>query len=167
MKRIKVIDLCEFAAIAAIYVILTVFLAPISYGDIQFRVSEVLMLLVLYKKRYAIPLILGCLIANCFSSLGIYDVLFGTLATVIAILLEFTTKNKFIAGIYPVLANALIVGAELYFILDLPFFLSALTVGLGELVVIYVVGIPLFHILEKNQFFKDYFMEVKENDIEE
>ena len=73
------------ALIAAIYVILTVAIAPFSYGTIQFRISESLSQLVVFSKKYWFPITLGVAIANIFSPLGIVDVFFGTLGTGLAL----------------------------------------------------------------------------------
>ena len=85
MQKISVKLIAESAIIAALYVVTTWLLAPISYGAIQFRISEVLMLLVVLNPKFSFALILGCFISNTTSSLGWYDMVFGTLATVIAI----------------------------------------------------------------------------------
>ena len=69
------------ALIAAIYVVLTLAIAPFSYGAIQFRISESLSQLVVFSKKYWFPITLGVAIANIFSPLGIVDVFFGTLGT--------------------------------------------------------------------------------------
>ena len=73
------------ALIAAIYVVLTVAIAPFSYGAIQFRISESLSQLVVFSKKYWFPITLGVAIANIFSPLGIVDVFFGTLGTGLAL----------------------------------------------------------------------------------
>ena len=73
------------ALIAAIYVVLTVAIAPFSYGTIQFRISESLSQLVVFSKKYWFPITLGVAIANIFSPLGIVDVFFGTLGTGLAL----------------------------------------------------------------------------------
>ena len=73
------------ALLAAIYVVLTVAIAPFSYGSIQFRISESLSQLVVFSKKYWFPITLGVAIANIFSPLGIVDVFFGTLGTGLAL----------------------------------------------------------------------------------
>lgn len=151
MNKLKIKDLVQIAIVAALYVALTWALAPISYGSIQFRISEILMLLVLFKPSYAIGLILGCLISNTTSSLGWYDMVFGTLATIIALIPMLKIKNIYVSAIFPVVSNAIIVAIELYFALGIePIWLSMLTVGLGEAVVIYLLGIPFIMYLNKN-----------------
>ena len=151
MSKIKIKDLVQIAIVAALYVALTWALAPISYGSIQFRISEILMLLVLFKPSYAIGLILGCFISNTTSSLGWYDMVFGTLATALALIPMLKIKNIYITAIFPVISNAIIVAIELYFALGIePIWLSMITVGLGEAVVLYLLGIPFIMYLNKN-----------------
>ena len=111
-------------------------------------------LLCFFRKDYAISMILGCLIANAFSPLGIIDVGFGTLATALAVVGVMFSKKLPIAGIFPVLSNAIIVGLELSLTFESPFWLNILTVGVGELVVI-VIGVVIFMRLRKNQSFMD------------
>lgn len=131
------------AIVAAIYAALTMFL-PFSYLGLQFRIAEILVLLVFIDKRYIYGLTLGCLIANLGSPLGPVDVVFGTLATLIALLMISKTKNLLVATLWPALVNGLIIGLLLYYLLDLPFFLSAAQVFLGEFVVVTLIGYFLF-----------------------
>lgn len=139
------------AIIAALYAALTIALAPISYGGIQFRFAELLVLLALYNPRYGFGLVLGCFVANCFSDFGVIDMVFGTMATLIAILPMLKVKNKYIASLFPVLSNAIIVGLELYFMIGLPFWIGALQVALGEFVCVSIIGIAVFNAIEKNE----------------
>jgi uncharacterized membrane protein len=141
------------ALIAAIYVNLTLITSSFSYLNIQFRVAEILILLVFFRKDYIIGLTFGCFIANLFSPLGIYDALFGTLATLLSVILIAYSKRLFVATLYPVIINGLVVGAELYFLFDLPFWTSALTVVLGEFVVVSIFGYVIFTRLKDNDYF--------------
>ncbi|MBO1264219.1 QueT transporter family protein [Proteiniclasticum sp. SCR006] len=119
-------------------------LLPFSYLGVQFRIAEILVLLVFIDKRYIYGLTLGCLIANLGSPLGPVDVIFGTLATLIALLLISKTKNLFVATLWPAVVNGIIIGLLLYYLLDLPFFLSAAQVFFGEFVVVTLIGYFLF-----------------------
>ncbi len=141
------------ALIAAIYVDLTLVTASFAYREIQFRIAEVLILLVFFRKDYLIGLSIGCFIANLFGPLGLIDAVFGTLATVASGLLIAFSKNMFIATLYPVVANGLVVGAELHFLEGLPFWLSAGTVALGEFAVVSVLGFLVFKKLRNNTMF--------------
>lgn len=145
-------NLVRLALVAAAYAVMTVLIQPLSYGPIQFRFSEALVLLAFYRKDYSIALILGCFIANLFSPFGLYDIIFGTLATAAAVVPMYYMKNIYIASLLPVVANGLIVGFELYLCGEL-FWFSAGTVALGELVCVCVLGILLFKVIfEKNRF---------------
>ena len=84
-----------------------------------------------------------------------YDMIFGTLATLVsALMVAYLSPRLLVAVIYPVIVNAFVVGAELYFVLSEPFWFSCLTVGLGELVVMVVSYLIILAIMRRN-FFKD------------
>ncbi len=153
MKNISIKDIVVLSMVAAIYVILTVGLSPLSYGDVQFRISEALMLLIVYKRRYAISLILGCFVSNLFSPVGFVDILFGTLATVVASIPMLFIKKLELSSLFPSIANGIIVGLELAIVYDLPIAFTMFTVFIGEFVVVSLIGIPLFRFLEKNEGF--------------
>ena len=154
MNKISVKFIAESAIIAALYVVTTWLLAPISYGAIQFRISEVLMLLVVLNPKFSFALILGCFISNTTSSLGWYDMVFGTLATVIAIIPMCFIRKMPIAAIFPVLSNAFIVSLELGIAFNLwneAYWYNVFTIALGEAVVLYLLGIPLTSAISKNE----------------
>lgn len=152
--NIKIKRMVKIAVVAAIYVALTLFFHPISFGSIQLRISEVLVLLVFYNKRYALSVVVGCLIANAFSTLGL-DVIFGTFASLIAcLLMMLIPNNRFLASLIPPIINGIIVGLEIHIMTDANFFLCALTIFLGEFIVVVVIGNILCSIFEKNETFK-------------
>ena len=138
--------------LAAIYATLTVVLEPISYGIIQFRLAEVLLVLVLLHRPSWIGLTLGCFIANTFSPLGLVDMVFGTLATAITCggMLLLATRPA-LALLLPAVVNALVIGLLLYFVFDLPLLLAMASVGAGEWVVTYLPGLLLYYKLKDNQ----------------
>lgn len=146
-KKIAVVGL-----IAALYAVVTLALGFISYGQIQFRISEILMFLPLFGKEYIIALTLGCFLANVVGPFGVPDIIFGTLATLISAILVYYTprlmkNNKFtlfVASLWPTIINALIIGWELYKFFGVPFMLGVVQVGFGEFVVITIVGLPVF-----------------------
>lgn len=146
-------NLVRLALVAGLYVAMTLAIPGLSYGPIQFRFSELLVLLCFYRKDYCVSLTLGCLIANLFSPFGLYDIIFGTLATAVAVFPMYHVKNIWVASLLPVVSNGLIVGLELYLCGE-PFWFSAATVALGELVVITVLGCLLFKLaLERSSRF--------------
>ncbi len=145
-------NLTVSAIIAALYAAITLLFAPISYGPVQFRVSEALTLLpVLFPQ--AIPgLTLGCLIANLLGSATPWDVIFGTLATLLAaILTRSFRKNIWLAAAAPVVCNAIIVGLVLHFTLAEVLLLPTIfSVGLGEAVVVYALGVSMIMALRRS-----------------
>ncbi len=140
--------------VAAIYFLLTFFTSEFSFGAIQVRLAECLVLLCFFRRDYAIGVTLGCVLANLLSPLGPFDVLFGGLATLISCLLISILRNLFFASIIPSFINAFVVGAELYYLLESPFWYSVLTVFIGEFIAISIVGYIIFMIIGK----KDYFL---------
>ncbi len=139
----QVLFLVKSAIVGAMYAAMTLLL-PFSYLGFQFRLAELLVLLVFIDKRYIYGLTLGCLVANLGSPLGPVDMIFGTLATFIALVLISKTKNLFIATLWPAIINGVIIGQVLYQILGLPFFLSMAQVFFGEFVVVTLIGYFLF-----------------------
>ncbi len=149
----KMIRTLVFTAIlAAVYAVATIVLAPISYGMVQFRLSEILVLLAFIDRKTIPGLVLGCVLANLYSQLGMMDVVFGTLATYISVMLMSHTKNIWIASIWPALVNGVVIGILLKVVADFPLFLSMASVAAGEFVVVTVIGVPLVKtILLKNE----------------
>lgn len=150
--------ICVTGLTAAVYAALTLSLPMLSYGQIQCRFSEVLNLLVFINPIFAPGIVLGCFIANLFSDLP-FDWLFGTLATLGSVLfIAKFSKNLFIASLWPVLFNAVIIGAELCIAFGIPFNLFGAgvvfaEVMIGEFVAVVVIGYPLFTYLMKNRRF--------------
>lgn len=151
--------LCRMAITAAIYVALTLAIAPISYGAIQFRLAEVLTLLCFYRKDSCYALILGCAIANLFSPLGPIDLIFGVLSTIFSVVCIRYCKKLWIASLFPTI-SMIFIATELT-LLGEPFWFSLLTTAIGEFGVVTVVGVPLFRLLEKNRFFKENILGTK------
>jgi uncharacterized membrane protein len=139
------------AMIAALYGGLTILLAPISYGMIQVRVAEMLMVLPFFTTAAVPGLFVGCLVANIYGGFGLPDIVFGSLATLAAAYLVTKIKNRYLVPLPPVVINALVVGLILHFVLGLPFLLAAAWVGLGQLLACYGLGLPLLIILEKQR----------------
>ena len=148
-NRVNTKFLVSTALIAAVYVVMTLAIAPLSFSMIQVRVSEVLMLMAFIDKKYAPGLVLGCFIANCFSPFGLMDIAFGTTCTAAALWgITRHSKTLFGASLWAVFCNAFI-GIELY-LFGSPLLLSMVTVAIGEFLSVSVVGYALFHQLMKN-----------------
>ncbi|HPJ23155.1 MAG TPA: QueT transporter family protein [Clostridia bacterium] len=147
MKKINPAFIARASVIAALYAALTLALAPISYGLVQFRISEALTVLA-YFTPAAIPgLFLGCLISNIIGPYGILDIIFGSMATLLAAILTYKIRNKFLAPLPPVLTNAFIVGPLVAYFVNVPFYMGMLYVGIGQLAVCYGLGLPLIYAL--------------------
>ncbi|MDY6826400.1 MAG: QueT transporter family protein [Bacillota bacterium] len=139
------------AMIAAIYALLTVIFAPISYGMIQVRISEMLMVLPFFTGAAVPGLFVGCLIANIYGGYGIIDIVFGSIATLLSAYLVTKIKQRWFVPLPPVIINALIVGAVLHWVLKLPFYLTVAWVGVGQVIACYGLGLPLLMVLEKRE----------------
>lgn len=145
--KFNVQDLTRLALVAAMYAVLTVAIKPIGYGDIQCRISEVLVLLCFYRKDYAPALIVGCFIANLFSDLGVIDWIVGPIATAIAVIPMYYMKNIYLAALLPIVSNGIIVGIELTVVLGKPVWLNMLSVALGELAAVGILGVVIFKLI--------------------
>jgi len=149
------------ALIAALYAVMTIALAPISYGQIQVRVAEALTVLPFFSSYSILGLFVGCIIANMVGGNGIFDIVFGSLATLIsAVITYYIGKSnlkykRYLAPLPPVVINAVIIGIELNVVFKLPLVASMLWVGLGEMVACYVLGLPLLLYIDKNEKIKE------------
>ena len=131
------------AIIAALYAAITLLLAPISYGEVQIRISESLTLLPILLPEAVPALAIGCLLANILGGSTIFDIIFGTLATLLAALCtRALRKNVLAASAMPVFFNGLIVGAVVHYCYApvLPLALCMLSVAAGEAVACCVLG---------------------------
>lgn len=140
------------AAIAAIYTVLTVTFAPISFGPVQFRVSEALTILPFFTPAAVPGVFLGCLISNMLCGVAALDVVFGSLATLIGAIGSYMLrKHKFLVCIPPILANTLIIPWVLRYAYGsedlIPFMM--LTVGIGEVLAVGGLGNLLLLTLER------------------
>lgn len=134
------------AMIAALYAVLTLVLAPLSYGNIQCRISEAMTLLPIVLPQSIPGLFVGCLIANIYTG-NIMDIIFGSLATLLAAVGTYALRKKPIwAAMCPVFANAIIVGLVLSFSYGLPLALTMLEVGIGEAIAV-ALGFAIWAVL--------------------
>ena len=156
MKNLSVRRLVRCAVIAAVYVVVCLVLAPFSYGAVQVRVAEALCLLPVFGAEYIVGVTLGCFLANLLGS-TVVDVVFGTLATLLACLVTYKLRDIRVKGLAipaslpPVVFNMIIVGA-----FEITFFFSdgaptamlavfnAVTVGIGELISCTILALARF-----------------------
>ncbi len=170
--RSKISDISLAAVLAALYFVLTAYIfQPFSFLPVQFRVAEALMLLPALTPAAIPGLFLGCFLANLLNpgNLGPVDIILGSLATLLAAVLtrrlamrlqppmadlRWSSPKLWLLTLPTILANGLIVGTYLPFLLDLghsPGVIigSMATVALGEAVVLLVLGLPLLMALKK------------------
>lgn len=174
MKRnSSVRKLVRCALVAAIYVVLCMVLQPLSYGAVQVRIAEALCLLPVFGAEYILGVVLGCFLSNLLGS-TIVDVIFGTLATLLACLVSYALRRWRILGLTipasvpPVLFNALIVGIEITVLYadpasSAPLWLlcvgNGISVAIGEILSCCVLGVALVRLIESNTALRTSFCE--------
>ena len=144
------------AAIAAIYVALTMSFSAISFGPVQFRISEALCILPFFTPAAIPGLFIGCFLSNLLCGAAVMDVVFGSIATLIGAVGSYCLRhNKWMVCVPPILANAIIVPWVLryaYGSTDLiP--VAMVTVGIGEILAIGVLGNLLLVTLDRYKQF--------------
>lgn len=156
MKKTSYLARCSL--IAAAYAVLTLAFPALSYGPVQVRISEALCILPFFMPEAVWGLTVGCLVANLVGvSIGVtlpWDVLIGTLATFIAVVITRKIRIKWLVPLPTVISNAVLVGVMLTYIIlpeteAIPLWYNILTVGAGEVIACYGLGIPLFSVMEK------------------
>ena len=155
MKNKSTLFLVQAAMIGAIYVVLTVAFAPISFGEVQIRFSEALTLLPFFTPAAVPGLFVGCLLANILGGAILPDIIFGSLATLIGAVGTYLLrkKSRYLAPIPPIAANTIIVPFVLHFGygVNLPIPLMMLTVGAGEVISAGIIGLILLNVLNTNR----------------
>lgn len=148
-------QLTTAAVIAAIYAVLTLVLPIPQYGGVQLRVAEAMTVLPFFLPEAIPGLAVGCFLANLLGSPYVLDWIFGTMATLLAAIWTSKMKNLYLAPLPPVICNAVIVGAEIAYFCTLDgqaflpaFAFNALTVGIGEAIACFVLGLLLLKVLQ-------------------
>ncbi len=146
--------LTQAAIIAAIYAVLTILIAPLSYGQTQIRFSEALTILPVLTPAAIPGLTVGCLIANIAGvSMGattVMDIGFGTVASLVAAALTYLLRRKpFLAPLPPILVNGVIIGWMLNLAYQLPLLPSMGWVALGQILPCYLLGLLLHYMLRR------------------
>lgn len=141
---------------AGLYAAITLLTSSFAYGQVQFRIAEALTVLCCFEPSMVIGATLGCFVANIFSTVSALDMVVGTLGTLIACLCMVRCKKAWLAAIPNVVVNGVMIGALIAWV-TAPgagfwkvFFISGLQVAVGELVVMVVLGVPLFVYLKKS-----------------
>lgn len=158
-KEMKVKSLAINAIIAALYIAVSMLIAPFGFTNVQFRVSEMFNHLVVFNKKYMFGIVAGVFITNLFSPLGTYDLVFGVGQSILALSITIFS-TRFIKGqLAQMIFNTVvftftmfIIAIELHIALKFPFLFTWLTVAAGELVVM-AIGIPVMTALNKRMHF--------------
>ena len=185
-QRKRLLTLVQGAVIAALYLVSTFLTSAISFGIVQFRIAEALAALAILFPGAPLGLFVGCLLANLLNpaSLGIFDILGGSIATGIAALLTYRLgrsyrrslrayflskqaadrprlSSRLIPLLAPVIINAVVVGIYLPFIIQgadptLPVILiSMLSIFISQSFAVYALGLPLLLALERTPVARD------------
>lgn len=141
------------AVIAALYCALTISLGNIAFGPIQFRPAEALTILPFMAPHTMFGLFIGCLLSNVFSQFGLLDIIFGSLATLLAGFLTSKCKNVWLAAVPPIIINAIVVGALIMVGTPGAGFIAwpvnAGWIGLTQTIFCAGLGIPLYFVMKK------------------
>lgn len=157
----KIRTMATSGIIAALYVAVSLLIAPLAFSNIQFRISEMFNHLIVFDKKYFFGIIIGVFVANLFSPLGVIDLVFGVGMSAISLAITIFSA-KFIKGIVQRMVFntvvfsffAFLIAIELNIVFKLPFLMGWLTVALGEIVVM-TIGIPVMIALNKRLKFKE------------
>lgn len=144
------------AAIAAIYVVLTMIFAPISFGPIQFRIAEALCVLPFFTPAAVPGVFIGCLLSNLLCGAAPLDIVFGSLATLIGAAGSYAVrKNRWMVCLPPIAANTLIIPWVLRYAYgsEAMIYFAMVTVGIGEILAIGVLGSVLLTALDRYKSF--------------
>lgn len=154
-RKQEIIKISKIGIVAALYFVLTVVVYPLSFGEIQIRFSEILLLLCFFDKRYSFALIIGCFCANLFSPMVLLDIVFGTLQTAIACLIISYIRPLFLAFILSIF-SMVIIGLELAVSINMNMlWIFSLQVMAGEAIVLFALAYPLSYLVEKSTVIKN------------
>ena len=157
MQNKKIRYLTQAAIIAAIYVVLTLFSKPLTFGLVEVRISEALCVLPFLMPSTVWGLFIGCFISNLFTG-SILDVVVGSFATLIGAYFSSKTRNKWLCPLPTVLSNAILIP---FVIMNYSriwsisaYFTAFAGVFASEVASVYIIGMILLLALEKNKIFK-------------
>lgn len=152
MKSKKLVFICQAAVIAALYVVLTYVFSAFASGVIQVRVSEALTILPAFTPAAIPGLVIGCLLSNTLTWCVLLDIIFGSVATLIGALGSYALRrHTWLVPIPPIVSNMIIVPFVLRYAYGatdaFPFMIA--TVGAGEIISCYLLGMLLYGALKK------------------
>ncbi len=158
MRKISVLFVTQAAVIAAMYVVLTFVSSSLGLasGEIQIRLSEMLVILPAFTPAAIPGLFLGCLLSNLLTGCTVIDIVFGSLATLIAAVLSYQLRNHkypLLVTVPPVVANMIVVPFILKYSYGVPLPIPVMmaTVGIGEVISCMVLGSVLYFALDKRR----------------
>ena len=161
MRKNSLKELTFAAMLGGAYAVLTMLLPIPQYAGVQIRLAEALTLLPFLIPAATPGRCVGCFIANVLSPYGLLDIVAGSAATLLACLWTQRVKNRRLAALPPVVCNAVIVGGIIAFAMTgfgpgfwVAYAINALTVGLGELIVCWVLGDLLLGVVAKIPVFR-------------
>lgn len=142
--------------VAALYLVITITpgISAISYGMLQVRIAEALTVLPFLYSGAIGGLFAGCLLANLFGPVGLVDIVFGSLITLLAAWGTYLTRRlgkPLLAPLPPILLNGFGVAAYLHTIIGQPYVVVALYILAGEFLACYLLGYPLLFIILKRR----------------
>lgn len=142
--------LLQASIIGAIYAVLTMILAPISYGPMQVRISEAMTILPRFTPAAIPGLFIGCFVSNMVGPYGPIDVICGSLASLISAFLSYKLRERtWLVPLPPVLINGVIIGAMLHYAYGVPgLWVCMAWVALGQAAACYVLGVPLIKLFD-------------------
>ena len=145
--------LARYSIVAALYVVFTNLVPALSFGPLQFRLSEIMTLLAFVDPFYVGPLTLGCAIANIWSPMGIFDIIFGSLASFLALKSMTKVKNLYLASLFPAIFS-FIVGLEIVILSKEPINFLVITgqIMLSQFIIVSLLGVQIYKILMKNDY---------------
>lgn len=148
-------NLSKMAMIIALYVVLTLLISPLSYGMIQIRLAEMFNFLAIYHRRYIGAVTLGVALANLSSPLGMVDVIVGSVSTFIVLTIIYFVSQKLTTDRQKLLCVLIIcslsmftVAGELHLLLAAPFWLSWVTIGVGEFISL-TIGLVIIWLMSR------------------
>ena len=162
MRKLSTRHITTAALFGGIYVAMSYFgnIFGLTYGPVQCRFSEALTVLPYLNPLAVWGLFVGCVLSNILSPYGPLDLVFGSLATLLAGLLTARCPSKWLAPLPPVICNGVLVGGlisyqEVGFTTAFggTFLFNAASVALGELLACYVLGLPLLALMDKAKVF--------------
>ena len=149
MNKLDTKFIVKAGIIAAIYAVVTLVFSGLSYGPVQYRISEAMTILPMFIPEAIPGLAIGCFFANIAGGYGFADVVFGSLVTLGAAYLTSKVKNKYLAILPPILMNAIFISIWVSKSNNIPYWMSVGSIGFGEFITAGILGVLLASYFEK------------------